>query len=331
MKVLSSACALLLGSLLALTAHAQERSPIYPYDVTVGGQAVEAPAGPADIFATVPRPIAPDARVEVDTEGEQIIVNVFPIDEEGAPLPGSQGRTKVIMVPEGTGFRLDATMDKSRLSPGRYGMNIVLQNKGTSRVRFVVGTPEQLAAAETRNPDTVSGSSATTTPAAPTKLNMAGVDRIGGAPGVNVPSKAQRPAAKATPINLYGTERLGIRHPPLSKTASIPSATASSDRSTPRATMKLFFELAKAGKFESIRELESPDADGDVREICAIADAPDKDKERYQSFFGGGRILGQARIDGDTAEVDFTMGDKQERRETMNLKRIESVWYLSHF
>lgn len=95
--------------------------------------------------------------------------------------------------------------------------------------------------------------------------------------------------------------------------------------------MQLFIDLAKAGKFEAIRELESPDADGDVREICAIGDAPDKDKQRYQTFFGGGKILGEPRIDGDKAEVDFTMGDKQERKETMNLQRIDGVWFLSHF
>ena len=71
--------------------------------------------------------------------------------------------------------------------------------------------------------------------------------------------------------------------------------------------------------------------EGQPQEICAIADSPDKDKKRFLNFFGGGKVLGEARIDGDKAEVDFTFGDKQEKQETMNLRRIDSVWYLDHF
>ena len=158
--------------------HGQGRSLFYSFDVKVNGQPAEPPHGAVENFAKVPQPIAPDARFDLDTEGEQIIVNIFAIDEKGAPLPGAQGQAKAIMVDKGTGFDLDATLDKSTLAPGLYGMNIVLENKGTSRVRFAIGTPEQLAAAKNAN-DTPTSGSPPASVEQPSKINMAGIDRIG--------------------------------------------------------------------------------------------------------------------------------------------------------
>ena len=272
-------------SLLTTGLHAQERSPIYPFDVEVAGQPAVPPAGPAVIFAKIPQPVAPDAEVQVDTEGGMIIVNVFAIDDNGAPLKGTAGQAKVIMVQNGTGFALDRTMDKSTLAPGHYGMNIVLQNQGTSRVEFTVGTAEQLA--HPPAPDHPPAAPTPSSSAAAAKLNMAGTDGI--------------------------------------------TATASADRSTPDGAMRQFIQFAAEGKFEQIRAFADPECDGDVRELCAIADSSEKDKHRYQNFFGGGKVLGAARIDGDKAQVDFTMGDQQEKQETMNLQRIEGVWFLSSF
>jgi len=292
---MSSAVAVFV-SLLTVGLHAQERSPFYPFDVEVAGQQAIPPAGPAVIFAKIPQPVAPDAKVKVDTEGEMIIVNVFAIDENGAPLEGAQGQAKVIMVQNGSGFSLDGTMDKSTLAPGRYGMNIVLQNQGTSRVQFTVGNTGQMTQKSNpeQSPATVPSPPPST--AAITRLNMAGIESI--------------------------------------TNATFPSATRSSgtvDRSTPDGAMRLFIQFAAEGKFEEIRTFAAPGCDGDVREICAIADAKDQDKDRYRNFFGGGEVLGSARVDGDKAEVDFTMGDRQEKQETMNLQRIDGMWFLSSF
>ncbi len=286
-------------SLLTFGLQAQERSPIYPFDVEVAGQQAIPPGGPAVIFAKIPQPVAPDAEVKVDTEGEMIIVNVFAIDENGAPLKGAQGQAKVIMVQNGTGFALDGTMDKSTLAPGRYGMNIVLQNQGTSRVEFTVGNSEQMAQKPAPTQTQAAPASATSAPAETPKLNMAGIDSI-----------------TDTPF-------------PAASTAT--TTTSGADRSTPDGMMRLFIKFAAEGKFEEIRAFADPKCDGDVREICAIADSPEKDKNRYRNFFGGGKVLGAARVDGDKAEVDFTMGDKQEKQETMNLQRIDGVWFLSSF
>lgn len=293
-------------TIAANNANAQGRSLYYPFDVTVAGQPAVPPRGAAETFAKVSEPVAPDARFDLDTEGSQIIVNIFPIDEKGAILPGAQVDAKIIMVENGTGFDLDAIHDKTTLVPGLYGMYIMLEREGTSRVRIAVGTPEELATAQ-------QAKSART-----------------GSSDLSLPDQAAQKVQPAAAINLYGSERLGVA-PPSMTTATTTTPTAKSDRSTPNDTVRLFIELAKAGKFEAIRELAAPDADGDVREACAIGDASNEDQLRFQSFFGGGKTLGAARVDGDRAEVDFTMGDKQKREETMHLQRIAGIWFLSHF
>ena len=64
-----------------------------------------------------------------------IIINVFKVNADGSVT--SSASPKIIMVQNGTKTRLDATMDKSTLPPGLYGMNIVYANV-TSRVMFTV-------------------------------------------------------------------------------------------------------------------------------------------------------------------------------------------------
>ena len=121
-------------SLAAIGARA-ERSPIYPFNVSLGGQEAVHDGEAASIFAAIANPVAADATFEVDTAPGMIIINAFPIDAAGSPILGKP--TKIIMVQDGTSGSLADTMDKSPFEPGTYGMNVVADGK-TSRVKFTI-------------------------------------------------------------------------------------------------------------------------------------------------------------------------------------------------
>ncbi|MBN1864171.1 MAG: hypothetical protein JW808_04660 [Victivallales bacterium] len=102
---------------------------ILPFKVKVGGQESK----PGEIFARVANPVANDALLEVEADEAMIIVNVFSSDAEG----NTSGVAKIIMIQGKKSTKLDQTMDKSKLEPGTYLMNIVAGG-ATARVLFTV-------------------------------------------------------------------------------------------------------------------------------------------------------------------------------------------------
>jgi hypothetical protein len=108
---------------------------ILPFGVKVGGQSAKAENA---LFATVAKPVAPDAEMEVDAKGPMIIVNVFPCDKKGTVKKGAQ--PEIILLQKTNKIKLSSTMSKKKLVPGEYIMNIVAEGK-TSRVKFTVHPP----------------------------------------------------------------------------------------------------------------------------------------------------------------------------------------------
>ena len=120
------------GELIA----AKKVPPIYPFQVKVGGQLAFIEGNPETaIFAKLKEPVSADAEIEILGVPAMIIINVFKVNPNGSVT--SSESPKIIMVQNGTRTRLDDTMDKSKLPPGLYGMNIVYANV-TSRVMFTV-------------------------------------------------------------------------------------------------------------------------------------------------------------------------------------------------
>lgn len=120
------------GELIA----AKKVSPIYPFQVKVGGQLAFIEGNPQTaIFAKLKEPVGADAEIEIMGVPAMVIINVFKVNPNGSVT--SSESPKIILVQNGTKTRLDDTMDKSKLPPGLYGMNIVYANV-TSRVMFTV-------------------------------------------------------------------------------------------------------------------------------------------------------------------------------------------------
>ncbi len=118
----------------------KKRSSLYPFDVTLAGQTAQIEGDPEyAVFAKIAKPVSNDAEMVLDTEAETIFVNIFRCNENGEVSRADSTKAKVIMAPNTTKVKLNATMDKSVLEDGLYLMNIVLSSKGTSRVMFRIG------------------------------------------------------------------------------------------------------------------------------------------------------------------------------------------------
>jgi hypothetical protein len=109
--------------------------PVYqlPFGVKVGGQDARV-VGNKDVFARIADPVPANAPVEVVLQTKQVIINAFPCDDKGNAAQGAQPAVVIIKGNKGS---LDRTMDKKKLAPGTYVMNVVANSK-TSRVWFVV-------------------------------------------------------------------------------------------------------------------------------------------------------------------------------------------------
>lgn len=107
------------------------------------------------------------------------------------------------------------------------------------------------------------------------------------------------------------------------------------DQSKPEAVVAAIFSAAKSGDFSALKTLLPPSGknDGDVTQVCTVADAEEKEAKSFRSFFQKGKISGKARIssDGSKAEVDFLFGPDGTKKETMNLLKENGRWYLGSF
>ena len=134
-KLLTSLMMMALG-LSYVMADDAERPMLYPFDVTIGGQKAEMHEGNI-LFAIIEKPVKPDALLQIEKKSPMLIVNAFAVKENGAVMePGQQ--PAIYFVKDVNQVKLDATMDKKPLKPGRYLVNVVAHGT-TSRVVFVVG------------------------------------------------------------------------------------------------------------------------------------------------------------------------------------------------
>ena len=119
---------------ISLTAQAEERPLVYPFDVTVGGQKALVQKDNI-LFVAIEKPVKPDALVELEKESALFVINAFPCKPDGTVREGQVAG--VIFKTKAASGKLSETLDKKLLKPGTYLMNVVAFNK-TSRVVFTV-------------------------------------------------------------------------------------------------------------------------------------------------------------------------------------------------
>ncbi len=107
---------------------AEGETPL-PFSVSIGGQIAQVKAGEAN-FATIEKPVAADAPLEVGAKAEMIIINVVVADEKGGIKEGAT--PAIIIIQSGNKTTLDKTMDGKKLAPGNYRLAAVADGKTAS-------------------------------------------------------------------------------------------------------------------------------------------------------------------------------------------------------
>jgi hypothetical protein len=105
---------------------------ILPFGVKVGGQVAKVEKA-SEVFAKLKEPVGANAELEIVVEGAvpMLIINAFPCDAAGTVKP--EAAPAIFFVENSKKVKLDATMDKKKLEPGFYALNIVAVEK-TARV-----------------------------------------------------------------------------------------------------------------------------------------------------------------------------------------------------
>lgn len=105
-----------------------------PFEVKVGDQVATHKAG--EPFAQLAKPVAADAAISIGSKAEMTIINVHKTAADGVtPEPAAQ---PAIIILQGTNAgKLDQTMDKQKLSPGKYLLSIT-SGENTATIKFEV-------------------------------------------------------------------------------------------------------------------------------------------------------------------------------------------------
>ena len=101
----------------------------------------------------------------------------------------------------------------------------------------------------------------------------------------------------------------------------------------PVSVMKYIFDSAKKGDFSNFRHLCDPygENDRDVNRICNAEMLSEKRKQELKSAFENGRIIGEVKIEGNKAKVEFAYGMSANRLEEMGFIKRNKLWYLAGF
>ncbi|MDF0716545.1 hypothetical protein PY092_10330 [Muricauda sp. 334s03] len=102
-------------------------------------------------------------------------------------------------------------------------------------------------------------------------------------------------------------------------------------QNTPEGVINYLFESAKNHDFSKLRYLCDPygENDGDVRGICLVEMQPKEMQNKFAESFKNGRIMGEAKIENETAKIEIAFGPGSDKLETVGLVKRLDNWYLS--
>ena len=104
------------------------------------------------------------------------------------------------------------------------------------------------------------------------------------------------------------------------------------DYQEPKRVLSSVFFAAQTGESQHLRGLCDPEgkANEHALRICSQTRGS-KDWPAFKMQFEKGRLIGEARVSGDSALVNFVFGKNGTDRETMELVRRGERWYLLAF
>lgn len=114
---------------------------------------------------------------------------------------------------------------------------------------------------------------------------------------------------------------------------SNPRTAESTWQADPASVMEAIFAAARTKDFSKLAGLCDPTGtgDGDTKQICSIAFAPEEGKNQFVQAFMYGQVIGKPVIVADTAMVQIKFDQKGGRDESMRMIRRNGLWYLDSF
>ncbi|MBE7661414.1 hypothetical protein J2Q11_11055 [Tenacibaculum finnmarkense genomovar finnmarkense] len=99
----------------------------------------------------------------------------------------------------------------------------------------------------------------------------------------------------------------------------------------PKNVIEYIFESAKEENFEDFRNLCDPYGENNrnVNKICLAEILQKKEKQQLIDMFKNGRIIGDIKISGNSAIIEFAYGLNSNKLEKMSLVKRNNLWYLS--
>ena len=130
-SVLKSLAILILAGASVGTADAE--GPL-PFEVKVGEQTATHKAG--EPFAQIEKPVTADAAISIGAKAEMAIINVHKTAADGT-TPDQTAQPAIIIFQGTNKGTLDQTMDKQKLSAGKYLLSITA-GENTATIKFEV-------------------------------------------------------------------------------------------------------------------------------------------------------------------------------------------------
>ena len=98
----------------------------------------------------------------------------------------------------------------------------------------------------------------------------------------------------------------------------------------PKIVLERLFNSAKYQRYENLLWLADPydENDRDVDRITYVQSYSRKEQLNFTKEFSKGRIIGEPKINGETAEIEFLYGPNAKKKETMKLIKRNKSWYL---
>lgn len=104
------------------------------------------------------------------------------------------------------------------------------------------------------------------------------------------------------------------------------------DFSSAKRVVSSVFHAAKTGESQHLATLCDPEGEANrhALRVCSQV-AGGEDWAEFAAQFSHAKLIGEARITEDRAQVNFVFGKSGTERETMELVRREGRWYLLAF
>jgi hypothetical protein len=103
------------------------------------------------------------------------------------------------------------------------------------------------------------------------------------------------------------------------------------DQTSPKGLAEGIFAAARGGDLAALAGIAATDADGDAKQVAGVGAAEAETQQRFRDHFAKGKVNGDAKVDGDKAEVPILFGPDGTRPETLNMVLVNGVWQLQSF